>query len=62
MHVENSSISGLNDLSPSDVVPNFLASFVDWQINSFCSSGNFGSCSISREVDKLLVSSKIYSS
>ena len=60
MHVEKSSISDLNDRSPSDVVPNFLAFFIDWQGKYFCSSGNFGPSSISREVDKFLAATKIY--
>jgi hypothetical protein len=39
MHVENSSASGLNDRSLSDVVPNFSASFADWQGEFFVAQG-----------------------
>jgi hypothetical protein len=54
MDVENSSILGISDFSPPDVVHNFSSSFSFWQGKSFCISWDFGSFIISEEVDTFM--------
>jgi hypothetical protein len=62
LHVGNSSLLGLHGHSSLAEFVKISASSTVWQGEYFCSSGNFGPSSISREIDKFLAVAKICSS